>query len=1081
MSFSSTLRPRHVVTVMNQSFRANLPGPLRAVCAIVGLLAGIAQGGPLHERVASFDRPATTPFFGALVAGPDGDLWGTTYSGGVNSFGTLYKVKADASAWQTVLAFTSNGASNKGASPNAGLLLDAGGVFWGTTNRGGALNFGTVFKVNAATGVLTTVLEFSGNGSTNKGSAPRAGLVRGDDGNYWGTTGEGGASGNGTIFRIHPVTGALTTVVQFTDNGASNKGKGPHGALVRGAGGMLWGTTTTGGASGLGTVFRLNTSTGVLTTVVQFTGTSGAAVGSYAAGALVADGAGSFWGTTYWGGTRSLGTVFKVRESSGAFTSVISFMGNPASTNRGALPRSALAPDGEGYLWGTTTETGGSGSTTTDNGTVFKIQLSTGVLTTIAVFNRSAGPPLGRFPQGDLYHHSSGYVWGTTGSGGLSGNGTVYRVHRATGALQTVIDFTTGNISPRAGLVSDAGGFLWGISRTGGALGFGSVFKIDPATNTTVTVLEFTGNGAINKGRSPLGGLTVAEDGWLWGCTYEGGAAGYGTIFKIHPATGDLVTVKNISSSESGFKNPNAPLVADGSGYFWGTCNPGDNGSIFKIHATTGVMTTVIRFTRETGAYKGAFPHGGLMADGAGWLWGTTNRGGTGDNGTVFKFEPDTGTFITLAEFTFTSGAQPGFEPSGRLVRDGSGFVWGTARGGGSQNFGTLFKIHMGTGVFTSVLQFSGNGASNKGSRPQGGMVFDGTSLWGATLEGGTIGHGTVFKVNPATGLLTTVVNFAGVGSMANAGRLPSDGALYRHPDGHIYGATAEGGPGGLGTVYRLRFGPLPVTQAATGVTAVGATLRGTVNANGASSPVSFEYGTTPTLDDAKTVGGGTANGTSAQSFSGSVSGLAPGTQHYFRIVSSNPENANPQRGAIFTFTTEANLPPVFPGFTVATPHQTAVSIALRKLLAGVSDPDGDTFIVAGAGPVSANDGVVVLQPTAILYTPPVGFTGADNFPVTILDARGVSVTGTVVVNVGAGPTVGAVGTNPPLLSALPDGRIGLAFRGIPGRSYAVQRSASGLNHWVTLATVIADTNGRVVYTDESPPPGSAFYRLALP
>ena len=62
MSFSSTLRPRHVVTVMNQSFRANLPGPLRAVCAIVGLLAGIAQGGPLHERVASFDRPATTPF-----------------------------------------------------------------------------------------------------------------------------------------------------------------------------------------------------------------------------------------------------------------------------------------------------------------------------------------------------------------------------------------------------------------------------------------------------------------------------------------------------------------------------------------------------------------------------------------------------------------------------------------------------------------------------------------------------------------------------------------------------------------------------------------------------------------------------------------------------------------------------------------------------------------------------------------------------------------------------------------------------------------------------------------------------------
>lgn len=1069
-------------------FHFRFPWALHAGVVLLGLFAAAARGGPLHEVVASFDRPITSPFYGPLAPGPDGYLWGTTYSGGLNSRGSLYKVKADASDWQMVLAFSGNGTSNKGGSPNAGLLLDASGFFWGTTQSGGTLDYGTVFKVNTATGALTTVLEFSGAGATNKGRAPRAGLVRGGDGNYWGTTGEGGTSGHGTVFKINPGTGALTTVVEFTDNGASNKGKAPHGALVRGTGGMLWGTTTAGGASGLGTVFKVNAGTGVLTTVVHFTGTSGAALGHNAAGALVDDGAGSFWGTTYSGGITnlsgtSLGTVFKVNASSGAFTSVVQFTGTIAG-NVGANPRGALAPDGEGYMWGTTTSTSATGSTTTDNGTVFKIHSGTGVLTNIAIFENSAGPPLGRFPQGDLYHDSEGYVWGTTSSGGRSGNGTVYRIHRATGALQTVIDFTTGNISPSAGLVSDANGYLWGTSGSGGARGFGSVFKIDPVTNGTVTVVEFTDNGAANKGRGPVGSLAVAADGWLWGCTYEGGTAGKGTIFKINPATGTLVTVKNISLDESLTIRLTAPLVTDGSGFFWGTSNPyGDNGSIYKINATTGVLTTVIQFTRKTGAYKGAFPFGGLLADGAGWLWGTTSRGGAEDNGTVFKFQPSTGTFTTLAEFTYTSGAQPGLMPMARLTRDGSGFVWGSTNGGGSLNYGTLFKINMSTGAFTSVLQFTGNGASNKGSAPNGGMVFDGASLWGTTKEGGGTGiaNGTVFKVNPSTGALTTVVTFAGSGTIANTGRVPSDGALLRHADGHLYGATAEGGPGGLGTIYRLRFGPLPVTQAALSVTAVGATMRGTVNANGVSSPVSFEYGTSPTLADAKTVSSGTASGTSVQSFSRSVGGLLPGTQHYFRIVSSNAENPVPQRGAILTFTTQPNLPPVFSGYTVAMPYQTAVTIPLRKLLAGVSDPDGDTFTVSAAGPVSANGGAVVLQAAGIRYTPPAGFAGADSFPVIILDARGVSVTGTVTVTVGPGPSAGGVGVNPPHLTTLPNGRMGIAFQGIPGRTYVVQRSAGGLDSWLTLASVVADASGKVAFVDEAPPAGSAFYRLGLP
>jgi hypothetical protein len=140
-------------------------------------------------------------------------------------------------------------------------------------------------------------------------------------------------------------------------------------------------------------------------------------------------------------------------------------------------------------------------------------------------------------------------------------------------------------------------------------------------------------------------------------------------------------------------------------------------------------------------------------------------------------------------------------------------------------------------------------------------------------------------------------------------------------------------------------------------------------------------------------------------------------------------ENTVPQRGAILSFTTQPNEPPVFSGYASATPYQTAATIALRKLLAGVSDPDGDTFAVSAAGPVSANGGAVALQTAGVRCTPPAGFSGADTFPVTILDSRGASVTGIVTVTVGPGPAAGGAGVNPPVLTTLPDGRMGIAFR----------------------------------------------------
>jgi autotransporter-associated beta strand protein len=178
---------------------------------------------------------------------------------------------------------------------------------------------------------------------------------------------------------------------------------------------------------------------------------------------------------------------------------------------------------------------------------------------------------------------------------------------------------------------------------------------------------------------------------------------------------------------------------------------------------------------------------------------------------------------------------------------------------------------------------------------------------------------------------------------------------------------------------------------------------------------------------------------------------------------------------------TSINHPPVFGGYAVAAPYQKPLSLLCAKLLAKAGDPDGDALAATAAGPTSANGGTALMLGSSILYTPANNFSGADSFPVSITDAHGATVVGTVTVTVGAGPGDGGAGANPPVLTRLPDGKLGLAFQGIPGRSYMVQRSVDGLANWLTLATVAADASGKVSFTDDSPPAGSAFYRLGLP
>lgn len=172
---------------------------------------------------------------------------------------------------------------------------------------------------------------------------------------------------------------------------------------------------------------------------------------------------------------------------------------------------------------------------------------------------------------------------------------------------------------------------------------------------------------------------------------------------------------------------------------------------------------------------------------------------------------------------------------------------------------------------------------------------------------------------------------------------------------------------------------------------------------------------------------------------------------------------------------------PVYPGYALSTAHETPVSVSLSKLLSKAPASGDATITVTDAGPNSAQGGIVELQAGAVLYTPPLGFSGNDTFLITLSYSNGATIQGVVTVTVGPGPEDGGQGMNPPQLdiTTIPKLHVGIRFQGIPGRQYEIQRSPDMLEgSWQTIATAIAQTDGLVSHTDEEPLPQNGFYRL---
>ena len=274
---------------------------------------------------------------GQLVLGRDGNFYGTTPGGGANgNYGTVFKI-TPAGTLTTLYSFCSQAGCPEGYYPVAGLVLATDGSFYGTSYYGGITNSacsagcGTIFKLTPL-GSLTTLYSFCAQGgSCSDGATPWAGLVQGRDGNFYGTTPYGGADGDyGTAFKITPA-GTLTTLHSFN----LTDGATPYAALVQATDGNFYGTTSDGGANlgcnssynGCGTLFRI-TRDGVLTTLHSFDLIDG----SNPDGGLLQHTDGSFFGTTSQGGNSENGTVFSLSMGFGPFLAFVRTEGRVAQT-----------------------------------------------------------------------------------------------------------------------------------------------------------------------------------------------------------------------------------------------------------------------------------------------------------------------------------------------------------------------------------------------------------------------------------------------------------------------------------------------------------------------------------------------------------------------------------------------------------------------------------------------------------------------------------------------------------------------------------------------------------------------------
>lgn len=393
-----------------------------------------------------------------------------------------------------------------GAGPVGELLMDAAGNLYGAAIAGGGTNNGVVFELVKGDGGYTAAVLYSFQGGAD-GAHPSAALIMDGAGNLYGTAESGGSGNGGVVFELVKGNGYAETVLYSFQSGTDPTF--PLGALLMDGAGNLYGTTFSGGSpANAGAVYELVKGGAGYTEQVLYA-FQGGADGGLPTAALIKDGAGNLYGTAQSGGIATgpgnsgFGTVFELVKGDGGYTetTLYQFLGGADGSN----PNAALIMDGAGNLYGTTAA---NDSGATGNGTVFELTKSNSGYTE-TVLHVFQGPD-GAASQTPLLMDKAGNLYGTTVLGGAANAGTIFELQRGSGYGETVLYSFQGGAdgaNPASGLVADNVGTIYGVTFLGGASGDGTAFEL---TN----VISVPPVPALSGAGSALFAVLLAGFGW---------------------------------------------------------------------------------------------------------------------------------------------------------------------------------------------------------------------------------------------------------------------------------------------------------------------------------------------------------------------------------------------------------------------------------------------------------------------------------------------------------------------------------------------------------------------------------------
>lgn len=484
-------------------FNGNLPLKLTATFSEVA--PGFREKKPFPPMGATVKVSGSLAHPGSTLSDGLPDLSGSTFELS-NASGKLLLTLS--SSTTDVYNFTISGGTKR--------LLRADGttgtaLFGVAPKTGFALTFKTTGHGSQSSnppisGALVALASFGGSSSGTNGGNPDAGVTLDSRGNLYGTTSSGGTYGFGTVYEIAKGSSTPVTLASFD----GTNGAYPQGGVTIDPQGNLYGTAALGGPDGViggeGTVWEIVKGTNAIITLASFNDAS-----RYEPEAGVAlDAQGNLYGTTYYGGADNMGTVWELVKGSNAISTIASFDGA-----NGEYPKYGVTLNAQGNLYGTPVTT---------TGAIWEIVKGSSTITTLP-----GTEPLATDSQGEIYE---------AGFSGATHRAFVLEYSRlANGAYgyskQFVFSGINGAEVPH-GLILDSQGNLYGIIGD-------TLWEIVKGSSTITTLASFDGT----NGSSPMGGLTLDADGNLYGTTLDGGADGFGTVWEF--VVGDVASVRAMS------------------------------------------------------------------------------------------------------------------------------------------------------------------------------------------------------------------------------------------------------------------------------------------------------------------------------------------------------------------------------------------------------------------------------------------------------------------------------------------------------------------------------------------------------